>query len=32
MRQRDAFKEKVVIPDSFFTLFPKEELKGWEGN
>ncbi|MCY4254793.1 MAG: type II toxin-antitoxin system prevent-host-death family antitoxin [Gammaproteobacteria bacterium] len=31
-RQPDLFKEKVVIPDSFFDPLPEEELRAWEGD
>ena len=30
-RQPDAFKGKVVIPESFFDPLPEEELRAWEG-
>ena len=30
-RQPDAFKGKIVIPESFFDPLPEEELRAWEG-
>lgn len=30
-REPDAFKGKIVIPESFFDPLPEEELRAWEG-
>ena len=30
-REPDAFKGKLVIPESFFDPLPEEELRAWEG-
>ena len=31
-REPDAFKGKIVIPESFFDPLPEEELRAWEGD
>ena len=30
-REPDAFKGKIVIPESFFDPLPEEELRAWAG-